>query len=205
MKWILVPVALGSLAFITPAFAQDADYGFYGGVALGKSSVDARSADSITYIPPDLSAISTNSPAFASEDLAWSTFVGYGAVNGLGVELGFWDHGDIKSTLMNSSDASISVNEWYLGGTVAYPLFGPLSLTGGAGLSRAQFDTSGTFRVVTGTASLPIATPDDETGGYWRVGISAHFDRLEAGLAFVHRDLGAFELSSAAIALSYLF
>lgn len=221
----------------TASGASGAEGHFYGGVSIGRSSVDGRAqaASNIFFAPTPPTSISINSLPFDDSDTAWSGFVGYSATQYVGIELGYWDHGTFRSRLLGPDKISLGIKEWSFGATVRYPLTSRLALTGGAGVSRAQFDVDGSITVFTlGSPTIPslpvfplpptgifppgvifvpgapqqlaLTSPKDETGGYWKVGLNWRFsDAIEAGLSCGKRDLQVERVESLALSLSYAF
>jgi hypothetical protein len=182
-------------------------------------------------VPSLPTELQINGLPFDDEDTSWSAFAGFQATQYVGVELGYWDHGTFEATRFIGLDTvSLDVEEIYFGATLRYPLTDRLSLTGSAGVSRARFDAQGTVNVLIGTFPLPpffnpvlpplpgpiiglfpvtpvpVADPDDETGGYWQAGLSWRFsDSLEAAATFGKRDLQVQEIDTLAVSLSYNF
>jgi hypothetical protein len=205
--------------------AQSTPSHFYAGAAVGQSSVDGRAevptrvlvSPSIT-LPPD---VPINGMPFDDEQTAWSAFVGYNTAQYLGVELGFWNHGTFDSQLLPVRPVpALRIREWYLGATFNYPLLDRLTATASAGISRAQFKARGSVRVLVviptpfpgvpiggiTPADLPLATPEDETGGHWRLGLNWRFtDSWEAGLTYGRRDLQVLQVKSLALNVQHAF
>jgi hypothetical protein len=220
--------SLWGLVSVAPAFAESTDGGhFYAGVGVGYSSADDRAQTDIAI--PDIGgtvdSIQINGLPFDDDDVAWSAFVGYAATPYIGVEAGFWDHGTFSfktpSQLVGGFAVDLAIQEWYVGSTFRYPLpfLNRLALTGSVGVSRAQFDADGSARVLVippgppffpvnppTTRTLPFATPDDETGGYWRAGLSFRItDSIESGLNYGRRYLDVLQVETAALTVSYAF
>jgi hypothetical protein len=217
---------LWSLVSLAPAFANSPDGGsFYAGVGVGYSSVDDRAQTEIAIsgIGGTIDSIQLNGFPFDDDAVAWSAFIGYAATPYIGVEAGYWDHGTFErdSALIGPISPQLSIQEWYFGSTFRYPLpfFNRLALTGSVGVSRAQFDVDGSAQVLVitpgppffppappTTRTLPFAAPDDETGGYWRAGVSFRItDSIEAGLSYGKRYLDVLQVESAALSVSYAF
>jgi hypothetical protein len=225
-----------SAASIFPAPSVDAaDSGhFYAGVSVGQSGVDgrARTEHTLSFSPALPSSIQPDGLPFDDDDTAWSAFGGYQATPYIGVELGYWDHGTFDAARFTGLETvSIDVQELSFGATLRYPVTERFAITGGAGISRAKFDAHGTVTVLTGVVPFPpirtpinpvlppgfpigvfpvipvaLADPDDETGGYWRVGVSWKFSNtLEASSGFSRRDVKVLEVDSVSVALSYAF
>jgi len=225
-----------SLIALTATAASAADGRFYGGLSVGRSSVNGRAQaePNIFFSPTPPTRISVNSLPFDDSETAWSGFVGYSATQYLGVELGYWDHGTFRSRLIGPDPVSLGIKEWSFGATLRYPLTGRLAITGGAGVSRAQFDVDGTITALIATSptipsqpsprqpiigilppgvvivgaiqTLSLTSPKDETGGYWKVGLNWRFnDAIETGLSYGKRDLHVERVKSLALSLSYAF
>jgi hypothetical protein len=111
-----------------------------------------------------------------------------------------------------------------------YPLTNRLSLIGSAGVSRARFDADGEMGMATGmfpptgppfvrppvfpgpiiglfpVTPVAVADPDDETGGYFRAGLSWRFgNALAAGLTLGKQDVKVLEVEALSLSLSYAF
>jgi hypothetical protein len=224
MKRKLPLVVLSISTAILAVRAESAESGFHAGIAVGRSSVDGRAKvpPRITFSPPSVfpTDVVISGLPFKDDNTAWSAFVGYTAHKYLGVELGYWDHGSFDMDLTGPQSASVSAKELYFGATLHYPLLSRLSVSASAGISRAKFDADGTLTVLVlipgngpfappigiAPATLPIATPEDETGGYWRAGLDWRFsDSFEAGLSYGKRDVQVFQIKSTALSLRYHF
>jgi len=222
MKITLPRLALTVLMSLVAVRAESAESGFTAGIAVGRSSVDgrAKTPSRITvgqFIPDD---VPIGSLPFKGANTTWSAFVGYTANPYLGVELGFWDHGRFDTKLFVEKVGSLGIKEWYLGTTLTYPLVSKLSLSASIGVSRVQFDADGSINVlvtqpgapfppfppVAIIANVPFATPDDETGGYWRAGLNWRFSNsLDAGLSYGKHDVQVLQVESLALSLRYAF
>jgi hypothetical protein len=217
-------VVLSISTAILAARAESAPSGFHAGIAVGRSSFDgtAKVPPRILLSPPSNfpTDVAISGLPFKGDNTAWSAFVGYTANQYLGVELGYWDHGSFDLDLTGTQSASVRAKELYFGATLHYPLVSRLSVSASAGISRAKFDADGTLTVLVlipgsgpfgppigfGPATLPIASPEDETGGYWRAGLDWRFsDSLEAGLSYGKRDVQVFQIKSTALSLRYNF
>jgi hypothetical protein len=224
MKRKLPLVVLGISTAILAVTAESAESGFHAGVAVGRSSVDgtAQVPPRILFSPPSgfPTDITVSGLPFKDDNTAWSAFVGYTANRYVGVELGYWDHGSFGLDVTGPQPGSVGAKELYFGGTLHYPLLSRLSVSASAGISRAKFDADGTMRVLVlipgngplappigiAPATLPLVTPDDETGGYWRAGLDWRFsDSLDAGLSYGKRDVQVFQIKSTALSLRYSF
>ena len=233
MRTTTACILLCSLGTLPTADAESADSRFYGGVSIGNSSVDGRASApaTIRFSPQLPSSLSINALPFDDDDTTWSVFMGYNATQYVGLELGYSDHGTFRNELTGPDPASLSIEEFHFGAMLRYPLTDRLSLTGGAGVSRARFDVDGSVGVLVVNAppfpSLPfpvlppivglfpisgviqyraLDTPDDETGGYWKVGVNWRFtDSLEAGFNYGQRDLQVQEVETLTLSLQYAF
>lgn len=227
-------VACATAAFASTS-ARSADSHFYAGVAVGQSSVDSRAkAESTITLSPVLpSAISINSIPFDDDDTSWSAFAGYWATPHVGVELGYTDHGTFRTRFGGSDPAKLGIRELSLGANLRYPVTDRFAFTAGAGISRAQFDVDGSVLVLIfgppstfpirpveppfgilppgivlpgGVETRPLATPKDETGGYWKVGLNWRFSNtIEAGLSYGKSEVQVVPVESLRLSLSYAF
>jgi hypothetical protein len=218
-------VLFSGLLSIAATAAESAPSHFYAGVAVGQSSVDGAAevparvqVSPIFMLPPDIPIAGM---PFDDEQTAWSAFVGYDTAQYLGVELGFWNHGTFDSALLPLQPVPrLRIREWYLGATFNYPLLERLTATASAGVSRAQFKALGSLRVLVLAptpfpvlppiglvpASLPVASPEDETGGHWRIGLNWRFtNSWEAGLSYGRRDLQVLQVKSLALNVQHAF
>jgi hypothetical protein len=226
-------IALGVLCGLGSVSSAWAD-GFYAGVGVGHASVDGRAhaAPIISFSPSPVLPTSApiNGLPFDDDDTAWTAFVGYDATRYLGVEGGYWNHGTFESRISTGFDRpTLKIEEWYFGATLRYPIWSRLSLTGSAGVSRAQFEVDGEIGVVVipppGQGGQPIfppvpgpiigvfplnpipfQSPEDETGGYWRIGLNWRFtDAIETAVSFGKRDVDVLDVDSLALSVLYTF
>lgn len=233
MKRTFALASLLAVSTLTPAFAAPAPGHFYFGAGVGRSSVDGLAttstrADVLNGFPDGLPI---NGLPFRSHDEAWSVLAGYAATQYIGVEAGFWDHGEFEMALNSGPERPrLGIKELYFGATFRYPFFDRLALTGSAGISRASFDVDGSLAVlvvvtpgfpftpvtpvrgpggiiVPGTIqNVRLTTPDDETGGYWRVGLAVRAtDSIEVGLSYGSRNLQVQDVKSTALSVAFAF
>jgi|GEM_PF-2184153 len=195
----------------------------------------SRAASPIAATPGLPQSLSINGLPFDDHHTSWSAFAGFKATRYIGVELGYWDHGTFKNErLLGPEPASLGIQEVYFGATLMYPLASRLTATGSAGISRARFDVDGaatalvvSFPGVPGiptlpfpvrppvgvpvlppgtTVTVPLATPDDETGAYWQVGLNWRFTAsLEAGVSYGRRDLSVQKVEALSLSLRHTF
>jgi hypothetical protein len=228
MKRTFALLAL-ALAILTPTFTAAAPGHFYFGAGVGRSSVNGPShtSDTVDVLAGFPNGFPLNGQPFRAHDTAWSLLAGYAATQYIGVEAGFWDHGEFESTRISGPERPrLGIKEAYFGATLRYPLFNRFALTGSAGISRASFDVDGSvlvlvvapppgFPVPIGRPgviipgviqSVQLATPDDETGGYWRVGLAVRAtDSMEVGLSYGSRDLKVQDVKSTALSVVFAF
>ena len=213
-----VPVFLVfGLASCAPAFAASTEPRFYAGVALGRSSVDGPSQTQSTLSGFPLTGLPLNGFPLHDHDTSWSAFVGYTVTRYVGLELGFWDHGTFKNDRLLSPALAmlpaLDIKEWYFGPTLRYPLNQRLALTGSAGISRAQFDVTGSAYVgvfgpgnVPSFQQLPFERPADETGGFWRFGLNWRVtNSLETSLSYGTRDLQVQQVKTVGVSVQMAF
>jgi hypothetical protein len=217
-------IALWGLGALATAGAEAADHRFYAGVAIGQASVDgpARTGSSIILAPPFQSpgSVPIEGLGFDDKTTSWSAFMGYHATQYVGLEIGYWDHGTFDSKFTGPDPGTLSIKEEYFGATLRYPFGRRFALTGSAGISRAQFDVKGSIDLLVigppvfppvvplpgPIQNLPLATPDDETGGYWNVGLNWRVtDAIEAGVSYGKRDLQVQQVKSLALSVMYAF
>jgi hypothetical protein len=194
---------------------------------VGRSSVSGPShtSDTVNLLAGFPDGFPLNGYPFRAHDTAWSLLAGYAATQYIGVEAGFWDHGEFESTRISGLERPrLGIKEAYFGATLRYPFFERFALTGSAGISRASFDVDGSVLVLIvapppgfpvpiggglvpgGIQSVRLATPDDETGGYWRVGLAVRAtNSIEVGLSYGSRDLKVQDVKSTALSVVFAF
>lgn len=196
----------------------------------------SRAAPTIGLSPAPPATISIDGLPFDDTETSWTAFVGYAANRYVGIEGGYWDHGRFENDrILGPVPASLGITEWYFGATLSYPLTRRLELTGSAGVSRAEFDVKGVATVflvppllpptlpsfptprprppqgpglLPGLFSrdIPLATPDSETGDYWRVGLQWAFtDKVGARFSYGKNDLKVQKVEALTLAVIVAF
>lgn len=216
-------VLLSVLSFVSIIAANSASAAVYAAVALGRSSVN----DSERTIPsaPHFFATPDSLPAdtvpFDDRSTAWGMFAGVLFTSSLGVEVGYWHHGEFTARKPGTLHARLSIEELYIGPTLRYPIGERFSLTATAGVSHAKYQARGWATVplagdppfaVPPPVNLPdsvevaLATPKDENGSFWNVGVTARvLGDLELGLSYGNRNLGIEHVKLASLSMLYPF
>jgi len=141
-----------ALTIFACAQASARDWPIYVGASYGITDVDST-ADTSVDVPfgqlPD--SIPLNGLPFDDDAGAWSAFLGYEVFDFMAVELGYSDLGRIDagaSTFAFVSPPAVDMESMHLSARFRWPLTGRFAATWHAGVTRTDFDVSGTTPVV---------------------------------------------------------
>ena len=216
------PLLFTVAALVTTSATAQANT-LYGGIALGKATVDSGvrpvPETASFFSPPD--TLTVDQARFNAHDTAWGAFAGAQITDQIGLEVGYWNHGTFASSTTNTDTGRLSMEELFIGATLRYPFATRFALTGSIGISRAHFAVTGsnTVRIpdpapppvqlpfeIPDDLQVPLTTPNDETGTYWNVGVNMQLPgNLLAGLSYGTRDLRVERVKLGALSLLYTF
>ena len=214
--------AVSTLLCLTALTLTDARAATYGGIALGRANIDTGMrpvpVTGSIFGPPD--TLTVDDMSIDDHDTAYAAFFGVQITRYFGAEVGYWNHGTFQSRTTSTDTGELEVKEIYLGASFRYPFANRFALTGGLGLSRAEFTVHGAGAARVTPVSLPIVlpvpipetldvpyvAPNDETGTYWNAGVNVRLTQtLEASFSYGIRDLKVERVKLPSISLLYAF
>lgn len=161
----VLAVALLSLSSV--AFAET---GFYGGIGVGRTSIDVDTAGA----QADLASVGITSTVTADDtDTGFKIFGGYQLNQNFAVEFGYADLGkftataNVTSPVVGTIKADVEASAIFLDAVGSLPLGNQFSLFGRAGIAFTNTENN--------ASGLGVTVSDDEDEANLKVGLGAQF------------------------------